>query len=321
MGCVISALTVLWFGLTARISTPIGSFNIEILPSVHYMRANEVRYARALKEKEDNQGSIRCRRQNGAVIYYGPPRNSNVNFRKWQATFADATFVNTYSEKLNTCGTKAYSRQTPPGWYEKSDCDFTRGHLLANSLGGNGRLSKNIVALCRSANQEVMEHWERLIATTRRDKLVLQSSSRWAGVSGPPLIQIQYRVHAMYCQGRQFPSALWLQALVKKRKDDNVSEWFRVLIPNRNDVKAFVYVDESQRLGLGSKNEGDRNNAIIENAPVINEMLIQKHIDHLLYPDFLLSRKKKTTGAYLSYKRLYQNSPCSWSRDPWDQKQ
>ncbi|MEU9504028.1 DNA/RNA non-specific endonuclease [Streptomyces sp. NPDC048196] len=72
------------------------------------------------------------------------------------------------SEMLNT-GTKPSRRIQPPGWVGEA-AGHTRGHLLARSLGGDGRARANIALMYDKANNEVMEKLEQLIYETVRTR-------------------------------------------------------------------------------------------------------------------------------------------------------
>ncbi|KAI0565131.1 DNA/RNA non-specific endonuclease [Gracilaria domingensis] len=215
----------------------------------------------------------------GVYIEYGPQQNPReTNFKKWKASYARATFSAIYKpkNKLKKVGSRAYSRLKPPGW-DEYPCDFTRGHLLAHSLGGNGRLTKNIVALCQEANNYVMSEWEQAVLDVKRQNLHEMK---------PYLAAMQYTVQAVYCDGRHSPAALWLQALVKRQSNDTFSEWLRVLIPNEKSAKGILYIDQSHQLGLHyekKKYVHVNNVEVLDGAP-INEILTADECMRLNYP-------------------------------------
>ncbi|MGW5481648.1 DNA/RNA non-specific endonuclease [Streptomyces sp. NPDC004008] len=71
----------------------------------------------------------------------------------------------TITKSMLNSGTKASRRVKPPGWLGET-AGHTRGHLLARSLGGDGRAPENIVIMYDRANNEVMEKIEEKIYKT-----------------------------------------------------------------------------------------------------------------------------------------------------------
>ncbi|MFG2865571.1 DNA/RNA non-specific endonuclease [Streptomyces sioyaensis] len=95
-----------------------------------------------------------------------PPQKPIPAYCKPPDTLGRATGVETNitRDMLNT-GTKASRRVKPPGWLGEA-AGHTRGHLLARSLGGDGRSEANIVIMYDKANNEVMENLEERIYET-----------------------------------------------------------------------------------------------------------------------------------------------------------
>ncbi|TSB17924.1 DNA/RNA non-specific endonuclease [Streptomyces benahoarensis] len=85
--------------------------------------------------------------------------------RMGRATGVETTIT---KDMLDT-GTKASRRVQPPGW-EGAEAEHTRGHLLARSLGGDGRSEVNIVIMYKTANNDVMEKLEEQIFETVRER-------------------------------------------------------------------------------------------------------------------------------------------------------
>ncbi|MFF4283955.1 MULTISPECIES: DNA/RNA non-specific endonuclease [Streptomyces] len=73
------------------------------------------------------------------------------------------------SEMLENKGSPPGRRIKPPGWLGEA-AGHTRGHLLARSLGGDGRAPANIAIMYEKANNVVMEKLEQLIAETVRTR-------------------------------------------------------------------------------------------------------------------------------------------------------
>ncbi|ANZ17443.1 DNA/RNA non-specific endonuclease [Streptomyces noursei] len=81
-----------------------------------------------------------------------------------------ATGVETkITQDMLDTGTKASRRVKPPGW-EGEAADHTRGHLLARSLGGDGRSEANIAIMYDKANNEAMKDIELQIYDTVKNK-------------------------------------------------------------------------------------------------------------------------------------------------------
>ncbi|WP_052230039.1 DNA/RNA non-specific endonuclease [Streptomyces sp. CT34] len=81
-----------------------------------------------------------------------------------------ATGVETrITQDMLDTGTKASRRMQPPGWGGEA-AGHTRGHLLARSLGGDGRSEANIVIMHKTANNEVMEKLEEQIYETVKQR-------------------------------------------------------------------------------------------------------------------------------------------------------
>ncbi|MFE7315675.1 DNA/RNA non-specific endonuclease [Streptomyces sp. NPDC057555] len=81
-----------------------------------------------------------------------------------------ATGVETrVTQDMLDTGTKASRRMQPPGWGGEA-AGHTRGHLLARSLGGDGRSEANIVIMHKTANNEVMEQLEEQIYETVKQR-------------------------------------------------------------------------------------------------------------------------------------------------------
>ncbi|GAA2584301.1 MULTISPECIES: DNA/RNA non-specific endonuclease [Streptomyces] len=81
-----------------------------------------------------------------------------------------ATGVETrITQDMLDTGTKASRRMQPPGWGGEP-AGHTRGHLLARSLGGDGRSEANIVIMHKTANNEVMEKLEEQIYETVKQR-------------------------------------------------------------------------------------------------------------------------------------------------------
>ncbi|MFH8555428.1 DNA/RNA non-specific endonuclease [Streptomyces celluloflavus] len=75
----------------------------------------------------------------------------------------------TITHDMLDAGTKASRRVKPPGW-EGEAADHTRGHLLARSLGGDGRSEANIAIMYDKANNEAMKDIELQIYDTVKNK-------------------------------------------------------------------------------------------------------------------------------------------------------
>ncbi|MEU7182480.1 MULTISPECIES: DNA/RNA non-specific endonuclease [Streptomyces] len=75
----------------------------------------------------------------------------------------------TITHDMLDAGTKASRRVKPPGW-EGEAADHTRGHLLARSLGGDGRSEANIAIIYDKANNEAMKDIELQIYDTVKNK-------------------------------------------------------------------------------------------------------------------------------------------------------
>ncbi|MFK0295616.1 DNA/RNA non-specific endonuclease [Streptomyces sp. NPDC090442] len=81
-----------------------------------------------------------------------------------------ATGVETrITQDMLDTGTKPSRRVRPPGW-EGEAADHTRGHLLARSLGGDGRSDANIAIMYDRANNEAMKDIELQIYDTVKNK-------------------------------------------------------------------------------------------------------------------------------------------------------
>ncbi|MCE4948551.1 DNA/RNA non-specific endonuclease [Streptomyces sp. VTCC 41912] len=99
----------------------------------------------------------------------GPVAQPTPSYAKPLDTLGRATGVETtVSRGMLDAGTKASRRIKPPGWQGEA-AGHTRGHLLARSLGGDGRSPANIVIMYDTANNEVMEKLEERIYETVRD--------------------------------------------------------------------------------------------------------------------------------------------------------
>ncbi|MEU9012032.1 DNA/RNA non-specific endonuclease [Streptomyces sp. NPDC048479] len=68
----------------------------------------------------------------------------------------------TITKSMLDTGSKAGRRVQPPGWGGDT-AGHTRGHLLARSLGGDGKAPENIVIMYDKANNEVMQKMEKQI--------------------------------------------------------------------------------------------------------------------------------------------------------------
>ncbi|GCD47921.1 DNA/RNA non-specific endonuclease [Streptomyces paromomycinus] len=94
------------------------------------------------------------------------PQKPIPSYCKPPDSMGRATGVETHiSRDMLDTGTKASRRVKPPGWIGDT-AGHTRGHLLARSLGGDGRAETNIVIMYDKANNEVMEKLEERIYET-----------------------------------------------------------------------------------------------------------------------------------------------------------
>jgi hypothetical protein len=73
-------------------------------------------------------------------------------------------YVRVVTQAMLNQGTKAGRRVKPPGWLGDA-ADHTRGHLLAKSLGGDGKIPENIAIMYARVNNEDMVAVEEQIYT------------------------------------------------------------------------------------------------------------------------------------------------------------
>ncbi|MFI7339376.1 DNA/RNA non-specific endonuclease [Streptomyces sp. NPDC050085] len=106
----------------------------------------------------DDLGALMRTGQGGGGAMRPPPPYAEPLDALGRAQGVDTTIT---PSMLNT-GQKASRRIKPPGWLGDT-AEHTRGHLLARSLGGDGRAPENIVIMYAKANNEVMEKLEERI--------------------------------------------------------------------------------------------------------------------------------------------------------------
>ncbi|MFJ3090654.1 DNA/RNA non-specific endonuclease [Streptomyces sp. NPDC086838] len=100
----------------------------------------------------DDLGALTRTGQGGGGAMRPPPPYAEPLDALGRAQGVDTTIT---PSMLNT-GQKAPRRIKPPGRLGDT-AEHTRGHLLARSLGGDGRARENIVIMYAKANNEVME--------------------------------------------------------------------------------------------------------------------------------------------------------------------
>lgn len=95
----------------------------------------------------------------------GPARTPPPYTKPLDATGRATGVDTTITKSMIDTGEGAPRRVKPPGWIGEA-AGHTRGHLLARSLGGDGRAPENIAIMYQRANNEVMEKIESRIYDT-----------------------------------------------------------------------------------------------------------------------------------------------------------
>ncbi|MFB7630477.1 DNA/RNA non-specific endonuclease [Streptomyces sp. NPDC056149] len=115
-------------------------------------------------------GQPLMRNVDGGVAGGRAPQRPIPSYCKPLDHLGRATGVETrITQDMLDTGTKASRRVRPPGW-EGEAADHTRGHLLARSLGGDGRSDANIAIMYDRANNEAMKDVELQIYDTVKNK-------------------------------------------------------------------------------------------------------------------------------------------------------
>ncbi|KAI0559896.1 DNA/RNA non-specific endonuclease [Gracilaria domingensis] len=272
-------------------------------------------FERRYPVSEDDYIYQDCLDRNGVNLIYRPILNPTADFKEWKASSVRAIFravKNRTGENLADCGKTAYNYDRPPGWLGPG-MKCTRGHLLGRQLGGNGLNTRNIVMLFSSANSPVMSGWENIIAEVRKKFLI--NSSRKA--------EIEYVVKAEYCPGRETPAAVWMETWFAASENAERFEWLKILVPNEQNVKAYIYMDNSMRLGFGQLVINPNHNAIISGELARSARPQRDGDTWKKYPRRLVALAKRSTKRARKWRRrqeltpiavqsLAEDSPCKW---------